>query len=74
MKQYITIQQGGKIIEKMIKIIELNEKTIHMIQSLRNRMETHSYSEPFPDCHNLLISAGMHKKHLDDLLKMLVKT
>lgn len=73
MKEYITIQEGEKIIKKMIKIIELNENTIHMIQSLRNRIETHSYSEPLPDWHNLLISAGMHKKQLKDLLKTLVK-
>lgn len=73
MKECVTVQQGEKIIKKMIKIIELNEITIYMIQSLRNRIETHSFSEPFPDCHNLLISAGMHKKHLKDLLKTLVK-
>jgi len=67
MTGYITVQQGEKIIKKMIRIIELNEKTIRMIQSLQNEIETHSYSEPFFDCHNLLISAGMHKKQLKDL-------
>ena len=72
-EEYITIKQGERIIKKMIKIIELNENTIHMVQSIYDEIRTHSFGEPRPYWHNILISAGMHKKHLEDLLKTLVK-